>query len=202
MLSSKALATVPKDEHGHPALGLLGLGKMMASTVAAVYKQRTGKERKVNGVQVGYESRCALPHAYDVMLGSQLGIGAYRALIERYPKSRYVPDAWMAFGEYYFNKANKSDRAGNLARALEAYRKAAEYQESSVYGYALYKQAWVHYNLGQWSEALELFRGVIFFGEMPTTSQRVRQSIANCTRNVCSVATRRLASFSITPPTW
>ena len=35
---------------------------------------------------------------------------AYRALIERYPNSRYVPDAWMAFGEYYFEKANKADR--------------------------------------------------------------------------------------------
>jgi TolA-binding protein len=95
---------------------------------------------------------------------------AYRALIQRYPRSRYVPEAWMAFGEYYFERANKSDRTGNLQKSLDAYRKAAEYQESSVYGYALYKQAWVHYNLGNWSEALELFRGVIFFGEMPTST--------------------------------
>jgi 6-phosphofructokinase len=36
----------------------------------------------VAGVQLGYESRCAPPHAFDVMLGSQLGIGAYRALVE------------------------------------------------------------------------------------------------------------------------
>jgi TolA-binding protein len=95
---------------------------------------------------------------------------AYRALIQRFPKSRYVPDAWMAFGEYYFEKGNKLDRAQNLNKALEAYRKAAEFQESSVYGYALYKQAWVHYNLGNFAEALELFRGVIFFGEMPTST--------------------------------
>jgi ATP-dependent phosphofructokinase / diphosphate-dependent phosphofructokinase len=33
-------------------------------------------------VQLGYESRCSPPHAFDVMLGSQLGIGAYRALVE------------------------------------------------------------------------------------------------------------------------
>ncbi|WP_242395887.1 tetratricopeptide repeat protein [Anaeromyxobacter oryzisoli] len=90
---------------------------------------------------------------------------AYRALIQRYPQSHYVPDAWMAFGEYYFERANKSDRAGNLAKALEAYRKAAANRESSVYGYALYKQAWVHTNLGNWNEALELFRAVIAFGE-------------------------------------
>ena len=33
-------------------------------------------------MQLGYESRCARPHAFDVMLGSQLGVGAYRALVE------------------------------------------------------------------------------------------------------------------------
>jgi TolA-binding protein len=103
---------------------------------------------------------------------------AYRALIQRYPESRYVPDAWMAFGEFYFERANKADRNGNLRKALDSYRKAGENQESSVYGYALYKQAWVHYNLGNWSEALELFRGVIFFGEMPTSTIPADRKIA------------------------
>jgi len=95
---------------------------------------------------------------------------AYRALIKNYPGSRYVPDSWMAFGEYYFEKANRGDRIGNLRKALEAYQRAASFQESSVYGYALYKEAWVHYNLGQWTEALELFRTVIYFGTLPTSS--------------------------------
>ena len=95
---------------------------------------------------------------------------AYRALIQNYPKSRFVPDSWMAFGEFYFERANKVDRARNLQNALESYRNAAQYPESSVYGYALYKQGWVYYNLTKWSEALELFRTVIFFGEMPTST--------------------------------
>jgi TolA-binding protein len=103
---------------------------------------------------------------------------AYRALIQRYPQSRYVPDSWMAFGEYYFERANKHDRAANLGRALEAYRKAAERQESAIYGYALYKQGWVHYNLGNWSEALELFRSVIFFGEMSTSTVPADRKLA------------------------
>ena len=37
----------------------------------------------MTGLQLGYESRCAKPHAFDVMLGSQLGVGAYRALVEK-----------------------------------------------------------------------------------------------------------------------
>ena len=103
---------------------------------------------------------------------------AYRALIERYPNSRYVADAWMAFGEYYFEKANKLDRTGNLKRALEAYKKAAEYQESSVYAYALYKQGWVHYNLGEYEQSLELFRAVIYFGELPTSTVPADKKLA------------------------
>jgi tetratricopeptide (TPR) repeat protein len=103
---------------------------------------------------------------------------AYRALIQRFPNSRFVPDAWMAFGEYYFEKANEQDRLGNLKRALEAYRKAASYQESSVYGYALYKQGWVHYNLTEWAEALELFRAVVFFGELPTSTVPADKKLA------------------------
>ena len=47
------------------------------------FKKQTGRSRKIVGLQLGYESRCAKPHAFDVMLGSQLGVGGYRALAER-----------------------------------------------------------------------------------------------------------------------
>jgi TolA-binding protein len=103
---------------------------------------------------------------------------AYRALIERFPRSRYVPDAWMAVGEHWFEKGNGENRVASLKKALGAYRKAAEYQESSVYGYALYKQAWVHYNLAEWNEALELFRAVVFFGELPTATVPADRKLA------------------------
>lgn len=82
LLSKEHLTGVPRDEHGHLSLGRIDLGKMVAEAVAERYVGRTGKRKKVTGVQLGYESRCAPPHAFDVMLGSQLGIGAYRALVE------------------------------------------------------------------------------------------------------------------------
>ncbi len=73
---------VPRDEHGHIGLSRIDLGQLMTEMVKKRYEARTGRRKKVRGVQLGYESRCAPPHAFDVMLGSQLGIGAYRALIE------------------------------------------------------------------------------------------------------------------------
>jgi 6-phosphofructokinase len=71
------------DNAGHLAHGKVELGKMVAQRVRDRYRDRTGKVKKVTGVQLGYEARCAAPHAFDVMLGSQLGVGAYRGLIEQ-----------------------------------------------------------------------------------------------------------------------
>ncbi len=82
MLPDSELEGVPRDAHGHISLGRIDLGKLVAQLVADRYQARTGRKKKVNGLQLGYESRCAPPHAFDVMLGSQLGIGAYRALVE------------------------------------------------------------------------------------------------------------------------
>jgi 6-phosphofructokinase 1 len=82
MLPESFLRTLPHDEHGHISLGKIDFGKMVAQLAADRYEKRTGRKKKLTGVQLGYESRCAPPHAFDVMLGSQLGIGAYRALVE------------------------------------------------------------------------------------------------------------------------
>lgn len=82
-LPEKYLKGIPRDDHGHISVAAVNLGKMLAKLVQDTYKEATGKSRKVTGLQLGYESRCAQPHAFDVMLGSQIGVGAYRALIEQ-----------------------------------------------------------------------------------------------------------------------
>ncbi len=81
-LPSTHLEGIDRDDHGHINISSLNLGAMVASLVAKRYSSRTGRHRKVNGLQMGYEARCAPPIAYDVMLGAQLGVGAYRALVE------------------------------------------------------------------------------------------------------------------------
>jgi 6-phosphofructokinase 1 len=82
MLPEQQIKDLPRDEHGHLSLGRIDLGKLVASLVTKRHEARTGRKKKCTGLQLGYESRCAPPHAFDVMLGSQLGIGAYRALVE------------------------------------------------------------------------------------------------------------------------
>lgn len=82
-LPMKYLEGIPRDDHGHISIAEVNLNRMFAKLMSAAYQKRTGKSRKVNGIQLGYESRCAPPIAFDIMLGSQIGVGAYRALVEQ-----------------------------------------------------------------------------------------------------------------------
>jgi ATP-dependent phosphofructokinase / diphosphate-dependent phosphofructokinase len=82
LLPSKYLEGIPRDDHGHISISHVNLGRMFARLVSSAYKSASGKDRKVTGLQLGYEARCAKPHAFDVMLGAQLGVGAFRALVE------------------------------------------------------------------------------------------------------------------------
>jgi len=83
LLPDSFLQGVARDEHGHISLGKIDIGKVVAKVASDRFEARTGRAKKLVGVQLGYESRCAAPHAFDVMLGCQLGVGAYRAIVDR-----------------------------------------------------------------------------------------------------------------------
>ncbi len=83
LLPSKYLEGIGRDDHGHINISAINLHDIFSDLVSKEYTRQTGKKRKINPMQLGYEARCAKPHAFDVMLGSQLGVGAYRALIEK-----------------------------------------------------------------------------------------------------------------------
>ncbi len=81
-MPAQYLEGVKFDDHGNISLSQTNLARNMTKLVEAEYEKRQAKKRRVTGLQLGYEARCALPHAFDVILGSQLGVGAYRALVE------------------------------------------------------------------------------------------------------------------------
>lgn len=82
-LPSSYLEGVSRDEHGHINISAVNLHDIFTKLISDEYTRQTGRKRKVTALQLGYEARCAKPHAFDVMLGSQLGVGAYRALVEQ-----------------------------------------------------------------------------------------------------------------------
>ncbi|MCF0233880.1 MAG: 6-phosphofructokinase [Thermoguttaceae bacterium] len=71
------------DTFGHFPVSQLKYSSRLGRLIADEYKRRTGKSRKFNGLQFGYEVRCNQPTAYDVIVGSQIGVGCYRALCEK-----------------------------------------------------------------------------------------------------------------------
>ncbi|MBI5494273.1 MAG: tetratricopeptide repeat protein [Deltaproteobacteria bacterium] len=85
----------------------------------------------------------------------------FRELIQTFPKSPFVADGYLAFGEYHFE--NKK-----IDNALQAYQKAAAFEESKVYGYAVYKQGWCYYNQTSWENAAEKFKEVILYSQLDT----------------------------------
>lgn len=82
-LSEPAYRTLEVDSFGHFPVSQLKYSGYLGRLVADEYKRRTGKDRRIVGLQFGYEVRCQRPAAFDVILGSQLGVGAYRAIAER-----------------------------------------------------------------------------------------------------------------------
>ena len=70
------------DEHGNTVLADAEIGKTFAKAIEERYTANTGKSMKVRHKQLGYETRCVEPTAFDIMLGAQLGVGACRALID------------------------------------------------------------------------------------------------------------------------
>src|SRR3954471_20588386 len=78
----------------------------------------------------------------------------FHRLIKDYPNSKYVPEAYLSFAEYYFSK-------GEMDNALKFYERVEQFPKSPVYGYAVYKKGWCWINLGDFKKALEIFVEVI-----------------------------------------
>jgi tetratricopeptide (TPR) repeat protein len=85
----------------------------------------------------------------------------YRRLIKDHPNSRFVPNAYLSFAEYYFN-----DEV-DMEAAAKFYRKVLEFppKRNSVYGYALYKVAWVEYNRERYRQSLQGFVDILEFAQ-------------------------------------
>ena len=88
----------------------------------------------------------------------------YFQLIQTRPNSKYIPNAYLAFGELFFNEAqgdpSKWDTAG------QAYMQVIKYPppDNKVYGYAWYKLAYVFWNEGDFPKALNAFKKTIDYG--------------------------------------
>ncbi|MDQ2644062.1 MAG: hypothetical protein M3020_09620 [Myxococcota bacterium] len=89
----------------------------------------------------------------------------YFELIQKAPKSPYIPNAYLAFGELFFQEAQGDPSKWDLAGA--AYQEVIKYPPptNKIYGYARYKLAYVHWNKGEYPQTLNEFKKVIEYGD-------------------------------------
>ncbi|MDX2051124.1 MAG: hypothetical protein SFV15_01955 [Polyangiaceae bacterium] len=99
----------------------------------------------------------------------------YYELVQKAPKSSYIPNAYLAFGELFFQEAQGDPSKWALAES--AYKEVAKYPPptNKVYGYSRYKLGYVYWNSGELPKALNEFKAVIEygdkFGELPNAKQ-------------------------------
>jgi TolA-binding protein len=79
--------------------------------------------------------------------------------VDRFPKSKLLPDVWTRLGESYFENPNKLDKA------IRAYQQVLAYPKSPLYDKALYKLAWTYYKVDRFDDAVERFDQLISWAD-------------------------------------
>ena len=111
----------------------------------------------------------------------------YLELIDKAPKSPYIPNAYLAFGELFFQEAQGDPSKWELAAA--AYKEVIKYPppNNKVYGYARYKLGYVHWNKGDYANALSEFKKVIEYGDGFSDLPNAKQLAKSARRDLIPV---------------
>jgi TolA-binding protein len=96
-------------------------------------------------------------YAFSLRDQGKLGesVKLFQIILDRYPRSRYIADAWMAIAEFRFYE--KQDYKGSL----EAYEKVLKHPKSQLYDLALFKTAWCYWKLGDTTKSAMRFKDVL-----------------------------------------
>lgn len=82
----------------------------------------------------------------------------YKKLIKEFPGSKYIPNAYLSFAEFYFSE-------GDMGNSLKFFKEVTKYEDTNIYGFALYKQAWCLYNMQDYKATIQKFIDVIEFAQ-------------------------------------
>ncbi len=106
----------------------------------------------------------------------------YRTMIQRFPQSPYVPNAYLSFAEHYFDTGEMENARLFYERVL-----AVQDENNQVFGYATYKMAWVLYNLNDYEGSLQKFFEVIEYGRQHPNAPSVRSLLGNARMELVTV---------------
>ena len=82
----------------------------------------------------------------------------FMRLTKNYSQSTYLPSAYIAIGEYWFER-------NDAYKALQQYQKATRFKNSPKYGFATYKLAWCYYNVNEYDKAIDTMKSVVSYSQ-------------------------------------
>ncbi|MGK3964369.1 tetratricopeptide repeat protein [Sorangium sp. So ce118] len=111
----------------------------------------------------------------------------YFELIKNWPNSKYIPNAYLAFGELFFNEAQGDPSKWDLAE--QSYVKVTQYPppENKVWGYAHYKLGYVYWNKGDFARAISEFKKTIEYGQQYQQMPNAAQLAVSARRDIIPV---------------
>lgn len=144
-----------------------------------------------------------LAYEYEQAKDLQNARKVYFELIQKAPKSPYIPNAYLAFGELFFQEAQGNPDSWPLAE--QAYIEVTKYPApaNKVYGYARYKLAYVYWNSGDYTKALSEFKKVIEYGDKHAQLPNAKQLQKAARRDlipVYAISGRPDAAYSFLKP--
>jgi tetratricopeptide (TPR) repeat protein len=128
-----------------------------------------------------------LAYAYEEDKNLDKARKTYLELIQSAPGSKYIPNAYLAFGELFFNEAQSDPTRWALAE--QAYKQVVRFPApaNTVLGYAHYKLAYVHWNKGNLVEALSEFKKTIDHGARFAQAPHARPLAASARHDLIAV---------------
>jgi cellulose synthase operon protein C len=107
----------------------------------------------------------------SAIFDEEKGLAFFQAIIEKYPKSRFLSSAYLRVGEYNFDY-------GNLEKAQAAYKRVIEIEgrEGKLYDEALYKLAWSEYRETRYDSALKLLDELLVWSETVNMQRTGKES--------------------------
>jgi cellulose synthase operon protein C len=87
------------------------------------------------------------------------------ALVQKFPKTKLLPETWTRLGESYFWDPNRLDKA------IEAYLNVLKFPQSQMFEKALYKLAWTYYKVDRFDEAVARFDELIRWADKIAASE-------------------------------
>jgi tetratricopeptide (TPR) repeat protein len=168
----KTQAEIDRDAAKKANPSLAGQKQTVANQAATIMGRARANAEKYYGIIIhdypNYpqldEVLYYLAYEYEQANENDRARKAYYDLIQRRPDSKYIPNAYLAFGELFFNEAQGDPSKWGFAR--DAYVKVIGYPppNNKVFGYAWYKLAYVFWNNGEFDKALNAFKRTIDYG--------------------------------------